>query len=62
MASMMSSLVTVTLASSRIYEMQPTPLNRKDNTLALYLTQCWVEMSVSGIFVTYVSLMDYMLS
>ena len=46
----------------RIYEMRPTLLNGKDDTLALRSTQCWVEMSISGTFVTNVSLMDYMLS
>ena len=39
--------------------MRPTPINGKDDTLALCLTQCWVEMSISGTFVTNVSLMDY---
>ena len=46
----------------RIYEMQPTHLNRKDNTLVLPSAQCWVEMSISGTFVTNVPLMDYMLN
>ena len=57
-------LVTATLyhSSVRIYEMQPTHLNRKDNTIALSSAQCWVEMSISSTFVTNVSLMDYMLS
>ena len=39
--------------------MQPTHLNRKDDTLALPLAWCCVEMSISGTFVTNVLLMDY---
>ena len=42
--------------------MQPTHLNGKDDTIALSSAQCWAEMSISGTFVTNVSLMDYMLS
>ena len=42
--------------------MRPTHLNGKDDTIALSLAQCWVEMSISGTFVTNVLLMDYMLS
>ena len=45
----------------RIYEMRPTHLNGKDDTLVLPSAQCWVEMSISGTFVTNVPLMDYML-
>ena len=48
----------------RIYKMRPTHLNGKDNTVTIALSsaQCWVEMSISGTFVTNVLLMDYMLS
>ena len=39
--------------------MRPTHLNGKDDTLALPSVQCWVEISISGTFVTNVLLMDF---
>ena len=54
--------MTKALPTLRIYKMQPTHLNGKDDALALPSAQCWVEMSISSTFVTNVLLMDYMLS
>ena len=42
--------------------MQPIHLNRKDDTLDSFSTQCWVKMSIGGTFVTNMSLMDMICS